>query len=511
MWFCNALRKPYDRLLLALIVARLAEQLLLYRAGFIALTADEFGRTFTAAKWAEHPYAILSGGWLPLHFYLIGLGLKLYWNLTLVPRLITISLGLVSIALEYLLGWLLTDSRPVALVGAFLLAISPAHVWLSSTPLSEIPFFICWLAALCGVTVFLRSGRVAALYGAALAMTFANGIRYEGWWISAILIFMLAIITGWRFARGITSQRRALAILGAWALVGLFPFIWLAGNFAELGDALAFARVAREYLARWYPSTKDYGAYGLALIRIDPFALVGIPLGALALALRQRNTALWCYLALTFGPLVTYLILQNGQIEPEANHLRYLALYVFALYPLMAYGLAALGARLWRGRIVRAAVGCLVVGVIVAYHLRATFAFQNDPAADGFVVGKQIAALRRSSGKPQIAIVELIYWQYLAVHAGADDVDTIWYDRPIDLASRSSRSYLLDQSARLQECFREQGVGYIAARSPEIKRAIERNFAIEATIQAGNYIVYSITVSRTQDANLGNCPTDNQP
>jgi hypothetical protein len=85
-----------------LLLLRLVIQALLYARGFESMTADEFGRTVLAARWAEHPYLLWGEGpWLPLFMYMHGLALKLVWELLWAPRLITILFGLASIVLVY--------------------------------------------------------------------------------------------------------------------------------------------------------------------------------------------------------------------------------------------------------------------------------------------------------------------------------------------------------------------------------------------------------------------------
>src|SRR3954453_21558905 len=87
---------------LGLILAgRLALHVLLNRAGFVALTADDFGRIVVAAQWAQHPRAIWHGVWLPLYTYMFGSLFWLDWNLLYLPRIVSIAVGLLAIILMY--------------------------------------------------------------------------------------------------------------------------------------------------------------------------------------------------------------------------------------------------------------------------------------------------------------------------------------------------------------------------------------------------------------------------
>ena len=113
-------------------------QLALYASGFQALTADEFGRVVIANLWLRSPHAISAGPWLPFHTYFIGTALYIWHDLLVVPRIIAFAFGSASLFFMYKLTYaLFTDSR-IALISVALLAVNPAHIWLSSVPLTEI-------------------------------------------------------------------------------------------------------------------------------------------------------------------------------------------------------------------------------------------------------------------------------------------------------------------------------------------------------------------------------------
>jgi hypothetical protein len=64
-----------------IFLLRFVIQIALYRSGFIALAADDFGRAIVAARWSVHPTRIWPGVWLPLHAYIIGTALHFRWDL----------------------------------------------------------------------------------------------------------------------------------------------------------------------------------------------------------------------------------------------------------------------------------------------------------------------------------------------------------------------------------------------------------------------------------------------
>ena len=122
--------------MLLLVCSRLLIHLLLYRAGFVTFTADAFGRMMVAARWAQQPFVVSDGAWLPLHTYLFGTALRLWWDVVLVPRGLAIVFGCGAIITIYWLSVRLFN-HATAVLSALLLSINPAHIRLSAAPLPE--------------------------------------------------------------------------------------------------------------------------------------------------------------------------------------------------------------------------------------------------------------------------------------------------------------------------------------------------------------------------------------
>lgn len=177
----------------AILVVRLFIHFALYHAGFISLTADEFGRTIVAAEWVKHPTWEWKGAWLPFHRPLIGLFLKLHWELLWTPRIVTIIFGLLSIVFMFLLTKKLFDSYVVGLISAGLLSVNPLHVWLSSVPLTEMVSLTLVLIGVWAFVGYMIDAKAKYLLVAGIMLGFASGFRIESWFFSAILSLFLLI------------------------------------------------------------------------------------------------------------------------------------------------------------------------------------------------------------------------------------------------------------------------------------------------------------------------------
>ncbi len=483
-------------LLPALLLARLGLQAALLRAGFQALTADDFGRVVQAANWAAssaaNPAALprleAGGVWLPLYNVLYGLALRVYPDLLLTPRAVTLALGLLSILLMALLARELTGSRRLALLSAFLLAVNPAHLWLSAAPLSEMPYFTLLMGCLLGLARYLRGGRALPLLTSAACLALANGFRFEGWVIA--LLYSLFLL--WRLARpasGAPSSGPAL-LLGAALLPWTIPALWAGAAWLQSGSPLAFLETIRLYKQARFAVPPSYLPYLHTLARIEaPGALLALP--GLWL-LWKRPPARW-YALFALLPPAAFIALHAGQYDPPGNLARYLAPYLFLLLPPASAALLAALERLpFAGRARAAALGLALCALALLQATRA-FGLQNDPAAAGLEVGRRLKGLRQE--QPDLAarpaLLELHNWEFLAVQVAASETGSLLYDRPSypPGAGPSALSASPGQARRLlQDC----GVGLLILRASELRAAAENALGLQPLAEVNGYGFYPV-------------------
>jgi hypothetical protein len=491
-----------------LMIARLALQLLLYRAGFISLTADEFGRTMAAASWALSPYLALRGTWLPFQMYLIGTLLRVWWDLLTVPRLVTTFFGLASILLSYLLAWQLFKNPLTAWVSAILATFSHLAVWLSATPLTEMPFTALIQAGLLFFIRFLQGKKPADLYWCTIWLFLAGGFRLEAWVIAAILSIFLAVRWLKLLYRAIKDRQpaqktEALRWFFHFALAGcflwIFPLFWIANDYHITGAPLRFAQEISSWKASHYGLAQDYRSYLSALFQIDAAAVLLVPITWIVFTwtgLRSRpvDLPLLAYILLTAGSFAGYMLLNQGRIENPGNQLRYLAPFVFFSYPLIAalsvHLLGLIGKPLLRDILLAASLL-----VFVLLQVRATFAISNDLAAPGLAVGKYLRTLRDSQpslqGRP--VLLELIRWQFLAVETGANDATHIFYDRPLTYSDPLPPSLLAEQNReQLLACILKKHISFLIIQSPEIKAFVQERLGLAPQAEINGYGFYPI-------------------
>jgi hypothetical protein len=484
--------------LVSLVSGRLLLQVMLYRFGFISLSADEFGRVVLAARWAQNPHTVWSGVWLPFHMYMFGTALRLKWDMLYVPRIIVILMGVISILLMYVLTNRLLESRRIGLISAFLLAVNPVHIWLSSTPLTGIPHLTLVLAAILSLVVHLKHGRQFYIYLGAFMLALANGFRFEAWMLS--VVFSLSLV-----GRGILLYKRkeldfkqSLNLIFGAIIPWLFPIAWVVGSWLATGNPLSFMQSINSYKLTWYGPTSSYRNYLATSLKIDPYATILVVLALVVCLLRHRRScAVRWYVTMAVVPFALFAYLHGGQIEPQGNYFRYLAFFVFITYPAIAY-LIDTGANLvTKSRTVNAILLVLIMGIMGTTQTHMTFQFANDPAADGLEVGQRIRALR--SEHPELSqrpvLIELSYWQYLAIHVGANDASSIIYDRELDLERRQSVSLLVTDVEAFRDCVSLYGFSYIIVKSPELRDRVESNLKMSSSEEVNSYVFYQVPES----------------
>jgi hypothetical protein len=485
------------RQILALVIGgRIALQLLLVRAGFLALTADEFARMLLAERWSQAPFLVWQGAWLPFHMYLYGAALWLSDDIWLVGRLLAGMFGLASLVLMYLFTWRMLGSRRAGLMGALLLAVSPLHLWLSATPLTEISQTTFLLGFMLGMVLYWQKQQVRYLYLGAGALLLATGFRYEAWLAAGV--FSLVLV-GW----GISLYRqRSLTLRGSAGLAGvvlvvwLFPLLWLAGNARASGDPLRFIQEVDLYKRTWYGSGSEFWPYWRALLDIDlPVFTLGLVGLVLLLVGRFCEWPVRAYVALAVIPFGLFIILHGGQPEPYANYLRYLSGFVFLLVPAAAYLLEKLALRVTQQRNLQNLLLAAALAGIAVLQLRSALDFRNDAAAAGLAVGREIARYQQQMAAPEhhAVLIELIYWDYLAVRTGAGEPYDLLYDRALDPARRTAESLLSTAPETFLECLASRQVGLVVVQSPQLRQFLESSWGWHPRQVINGYAFYPVS------------------
>lgn len=192
--------------------------------------------------------------WLPAYPALLALAFLISGKSLLIAKALNVGLALASIVLTYLLASRLFDRR-AGLLAAFLLAVFPSYVFLSTLVMAENLFVSLFLLAVLLAVRWGLGGRTPTAYqslavGAVVAV--AALTRAEGLWLLApILALWLYACRSWVVA----SRQVALVLLGAAIL--LTP--WTVRNAVQLHEFIVIRPAASGNVASGlHPDFEDF-------------------------------------------------------------------------------------------------------------------------------------------------------------------------------------------------------------------------------------------------------------
>ncbi len=267
---------------ITLIIIKLAFQVIVLRSGLKWLTADDYSRTVISWDWLQNPH-VYSGVWLSFHFWLNGIFIWIFKDLTLAPIIANTLFSVLTLIFLYKIFEKVFD-RNIAFLSCFIYCVFPFQVWLSTSGMPEsiffffvtfsCYFFLNWYAELKDRPE--SSSAMLFLLYASLSLNAANLLRYEGWFFSLGLIILTGILSFKknRFSK-IFFINLGLSVISLASAVW-----WMYLNAKDYGDPFFFAR----------ETTKIYeGLSGAGLIQ----RIVQYPFFILYIAPLTTVLALW--------------------------------------------------------------------------------------------------------------------------------------------------------------------------------------------------------------------------
>ena len=114
-------------------------------SGLRWLSADDYCRTVISYDWLQHP-KLFGGVWLSMHFWINGLFMAVFRDLTLAPVFANTFFSILTLVYFYLLLEKVFN-KTIAYISCFIFAVFPFQVWLSSSAMPESIFFFFAIAA----------------------------------------------------------------------------------------------------------------------------------------------------------------------------------------------------------------------------------------------------------------------------------------------------------------------------------------------------------------------------
>src|SRR5262245_17177213 len=206
----------------AAIALACALQVFLYFQEFYAIGWDEAGRTLEAYRLTLDEDLLKATQWLPFYRVIVGVGLEIFPDLFVTPRIISFIFGLGTLFSVTWLSYELFHSRKIALLTAFLGACFSQRVALSLAPLSCIMFICMILVSTAFLVRWAFSAKRRELFFSTIILAIAGTIAYEGWVFAVFFLLMVYISSTADKTRMPTKAMGLLAVV-----LAAFPLFWL--------------------------------------------------------------------------------------------------------------------------------------------------------------------------------------------------------------------------------------------------------------------------------------------
>jgi len=233
--------KKRTSIIFSLIIFKLLFQIVVIQSGLRWLTADDYSRTVISWEWLQNP-RIYSGVWLSLHFWINGIFIWFFRDLTLAPIIINTLFSVLTLVFLYLIFEKIF-TRQIAVISCLLYSVFPFQVWLSTSGMPESTFFffvtLCFYSLIRWYEKTERKNKpLMFLIISIVSLNIANLLRYEGWFFTGAFIILVLLLSYRNHKlRKTTFTNFALTFTSAITIIW-----WLSLNNLDYGDPLFFIK-----------------------------------------------------------------------------------------------------------------------------------------------------------------------------------------------------------------------------------------------------------------------------
>jgi hypothetical protein len=513
-----------------LVLAKTALQLTLFLFGYALYEGDDFGRAiksdYLAQRLALAPGADL-GYWAlckdstqaPFGDYLIGLGLAIYRDIYLTPKMVNVIVSSGAAIAVYFLGRELFG-RKAGLCTAALFAFLPWNVWLGMSGMASDPSSVL-LISLFGLFLFrwLQSNEPTALLAAAVFLAVANGFRYENWIYTGVfsLLLVWSMASQWRAGR--LQQRTTAAVISALVLINAFPVIYMAVSYYTLGDWLPEYKQAAFMISPGAAAPARTSSISIPVLALGsfPFELVASIAGLVTFLRLDRRRPFRIYLLLLGLTFFLFSTMVRWQLPSYGGIARYLLSFMTLLLPFGGFLLARLLKPPAAGWNARALLITAFVCVLGTFDLVRAFNYPGrDFPKDALNAGRALKGLQETGtvrDDARILIERTEDWgdEAVVVFANKPERFVVLNERgylqafrsgnlpnkavPVALSGtegvRGDVCYQTFQTEACRKSLREEGFDMVILATPERVRSFQEAFRTrEWTI--GNYHIFDL-------------------
>ena len=492
--------------LCALVCLKLVFQAVLFSQGFISVSADEFSRGIRAAEWASQPnfniLADVQDPWLPFEKYLNGSLLLLWPDVIWAPRFtVFIASCFVLITFFILVYYLFNEFSVAALAGIFVVC-QPWYTWLSGTPMLEMYYLACFLGGLAFLVMWLREFRRGYWFWAGCCFMLASGFHVQSW----VYINLVNLITVAHLYQYMLQKRFGYVsrLIGFYILSNLLIITFSIIDFLNTGHFFTFL-IHHTVYSKWF-----YNGYNVSFIKKlfyypnltihNSSPTIWVSLLVALFFLLHDQAPKWKLLPLTIAMLALIMnsVMNVVSVPATAAPARFSLFYVVMLSPYLAYGtyrLWILRRRLSSGTMTYTTITMLSIGLFLYSILWGIVRIPNFPhgmSTDAIKTGYRINQMLTQNESDNVAsyMVELKYWDFLAVQLTAGHYAAVVYDREYNDTNRNKPSIFLKKMETVCASLISHNVRYVALRDPNLKANARLINCLHPIKEIGHWTIY---------------------
>jgi hypothetical protein len=456
--------------------------LLFWSSGFYSFSADESGHTVDAYHWMKG-MRLSDDVWLPLFNIIDGTILRVFPDLFIIPRVISLIFGIAALAGLILLADELFHDRRITGLTALLGALLPQRLLLSIVPLTEIQFMALVVAGCYFFARWVRTRSIADLLAASVWFAAATSSRYEGWVFAGVFAVAVVLLSGDKAA----GRRVWSVAIASIALV--FPAVWLAAGILHPLESGGFLSAPRDnYEIIFGNSFGGIFLHSLPAQYVLQNALSCNILGLAGLVIAWRSlpdTRRWI-LVPGGAFFVMSLLSLTGWALPNHSFWRVAAVWSVLTVPFTASLIVGQARRFPR----------LAVGIIVLILLMCTGEalimsgrpdFSKDEKNAGEFLGRELAKADPKS----MVLVESGSWQYLHLMVASGMPDR-FLSNTGDNPSYPSAAIADESHPASPDALQRNNVCWIAARTDGWKAVLSADTLVQHRSDFGRWSVFTL-------------------
>lgn len=486
-----------------LITCRLFYQIYLFHQGFVSVSADEFGRTISAYKWATNPYffIVYKGGWLPFEQYLNGFFLMIWDNVILMPRITAFAASCLLLVYFFRLIHYLFSDYYVAVISSLIVCLHPWFIWLSGTPMLDIYYISFIITGLYYLCVWLKEQRQGYWAIGAICIFFASGFHVQSWVVINIVnLLSTYFLFGFIKNKNYGSMWRLIAF---YFISNLFVFVYITATAIETGSFFSFIASHTDY-SKWY--YKGYRISVLAKLLHYPKIVLKyghvlwffLPVALYVLV--QEDKKIWKSIPFVVGimSLGMFSVFNLFSVPATAAPDRYCLLYIILFSPYIAYGFyrfCMLGIHSGMTTDIILKVVLPVVILVAAFSINICKShFFGGLSYKSVAAGKYIGKILEKEKllENETFLIELRYWEYYAVRLAAKHYDRMILDRERDSRNRDIPSVFEKGIGDITTYLGKNKVRFMVLKRSENKGKASEIDSIKMLKKIGPWTIYEV-------------------